>query len=75
MRWRSFSFALLALIPAIAGAQAWQSDRGDGTYANPPLYADYPDPDIIRVGKIQKCPAQQFSRVVAQNALTGLAHF
>lgn len=31
-------------------AQAWQSDQGDGTYKNPPLYADYPDPDIIRVG-------------------------
>jgi len=30
---------------------AWQSDRNDGTYANPPLYADYPDPDIIRVGE------------------------
>ncbi|MGH7997438.1 MAG: glycoside hydrolase family 43 protein [Opitutaceae bacterium] len=31
-------------------ARAWQSDRGDGTFTNPPLYADYPDPDIIRVG-------------------------
>jgi beta-xylosidase len=30
--------------------QAWQSDKGDGTFTNPPLYADYPDPDIIRVG-------------------------
>jgi beta-xylosidase len=29
----------------------WRSDRGDGTYANPPLNADYPDPDIIRVGR------------------------
>ncbi|MGN6363165.1 glycoside hydrolase family 43 protein [Asticcacaulis taihuensis] len=26
------------------------ADKGDGTYANPPLYADFPDPDIIRVG-------------------------
>jgi len=32
-------------------AQAWQSDNGDGTFTNPPLYADYPDPDIIRVGE------------------------
>jgi beta-xylosidase len=32
------------------GAQAWQSDNGDGTFTNPPLHADYPDPDIIRVG-------------------------
>jgi beta-xylosidase len=28
-----------------------QADSGDGTYTNPPLYADYPDPDIIRVGE------------------------
>ncbi|NLW83322.1 MAG: family 43 glycosylhydrolase [Phycisphaerae bacterium] len=32
-------------------APAWQSDNGDGTYTNPVLYADYPDPDIIRVGE------------------------
>lgn len=42
---------LLALIEGLASAHAWQSDRGDGTYVNPPLYADYPDPDIIRVGE------------------------
>jgi xylan 1,4-beta-xylosidase len=29
---------------------AWQSDNGDGTFTNPPLYADYPDPSIVRVG-------------------------
>ncbi|MFZ5986644.1 MAG: family 43 glycosylhydrolase [Bacillota bacterium] len=29
---------------------AWQSDNGDGTFNNPPLYADYPDPSMIRVG-------------------------
>ncbi len=44
----------LAAASSIAGfgldrAQAWQSDNGDGTFTNPPLYADYPDPDIIRV--------------------------
>ena len=26
------------------------SDNGDGTYTNPVINADYPDPDIIRVG-------------------------
>lgn len=31
-------------------ALGWQSDNGDGTFTNPPLCADYPDPDIIRVG-------------------------
>ncbi len=28
----------------------WVSDQGDGTYQNPVLYADYSDPDAIRVG-------------------------
>ena len=46
----SAPWLLLALMFCVASANAWQSDRGDGTYANPPLYADYPDPDIIRVG-------------------------
>lgn len=27
------------------------SDNGDGTYTNPIINADYPDPDIIRVGE------------------------
>lgn len=42
----------LMLAGAAVGAQAqvWRSDSGQGTYANPPLNADYPDPDIIRVG-------------------------
>ena len=28
----------------------WRSDQGDGSFRNPVLFADYPDPDIIRVG-------------------------
>ncbi len=28
----------------------WQPDCGDGTYCNPVLYADYSDPDVVRVG-------------------------
>ncbi len=31
-------------------ARAWQSDNGNGTFTNPVLNADYPDPDITRVG-------------------------
>lgn len=41
-------FGILGISLGIASA--WQSDNGDGTFTNPPLYADYPDPDIIRVG-------------------------
>jgi beta-xylosidase len=28
----------------------WVADRGDGTYQNPVLFADYSDPDAVRVG-------------------------
>lgn len=31
-------------------SKVWVADRGDGTYKNPVLYADYSDPDICRVG-------------------------
>ena len=51
-RLRSFklgSIIIMLLISASLFAE-WQSDNGDGTFKNPPLYADYPDPSIIRVG-------------------------
>ena len=28
----------------------WVSDGGDGTYTNPVIFADYSDPDVVRVG-------------------------
>ena len=31
-------------------SKVWVSDNGNGTYTNPVLYADYSDPDVIRVG-------------------------
>ncbi|MGN0506889.1 MAG: family 43 glycosylhydrolase [Lachnospiraceae bacterium] len=31
-------------------SKMWNADNGDGTYTNPILYADYSDPDAIRVG-------------------------
>ena len=31
-------------------SRVWVADNGDGTYKNPILYADYSDPDVIRVG-------------------------
>lgn len=38
--------------PALTSATAtlWAADQGDGTYRNPVFYADYSDPDAIRVG-------------------------
>lgn len=50
-------FAAAAALCTAAGAlgggpsQApWVPDLGDGTYRNPVLYADYSDPDAVRVG-------------------------
>lgn len=36
---------------AQSNASVWVADQGDGTYKNPILYADYSDPDAIRVGE------------------------
>ncbi|MBC7782673.1 MAG: glycoside hydrolase 43 family protein [Burkholderiales bacterium] len=36
-------------LPA-AAAYPWTPDLGDGRYRNPVLFADYSDPDVIRVG-------------------------
>ena len=41
---------LLILAWSPARLPAWQADRGDGTYQNPVLFADYSDPDVIREG-------------------------
>jgi len=33
-----------------SGAYPWNPDNGNGTYTNPVVYADYSDPDVVRVG-------------------------
>lgn len=45
----SFLFAIALRGVAAAPILTW-GDQGDGTYRNPVLYADYSDPDAIRVG-------------------------
>ena len=39
----------------------WTPDRGDGTFCNPILYADYSDPDVIRVGEDFYLTASSFN--------------
>ena len=49
----SLLLLLLLLSPGLAWAQVskvWVPDLGNGTYKNPVLYADYSDPDVVRVG-------------------------
>ena len=41
----------------------WKADNGDGTYTNPILYADYSDPDAIRVGEDYYLTASTFTNV------------
>ncbi|UCD37977.1 MAG: family 43 glycosylhydrolase, partial [Fidelibacterota bacterium] len=47
-------FAILALfcLPALLLPQQTRSDNGNGTYTNPIIYADFPDPDVIRVDSV-----------------------
>ena len=51
-RWLSAVSALLStmLTLAPACAQERSGDLGDGTFANPVMWLDTPDPDVIRVG-------------------------
>lgn len=51
MRSTAFSLSCAVLVVLGATTLARAADNGDGTYGNPPLYADFPDPDIIRVGE------------------------
>ena len=42
-------------------SKVWVADNGDGTYTNPVLYADYSDPDAIRVGADYYMTASSFN--------------
>ncbi|RZK99901.1 MAG: glycosyl hydrolase 43 family protein, partial [Hymenobacter sp.] len=60
MRQLFIIFLYLALAQAVS-AQVWQPDQGDGSYKNPVLYADYSDPDVIRVGNDYYLVASSFT--------------
>ncbi len=48
-RLRIFYFLLIVSSVSV-NAQEIHSDNGDGTYTNPVIAADFPDPDVILVG-------------------------
>jgi beta-xylosidase len=48
---RFFYFLIFSLLVNVS-AQKIQSDNGDGTYTNPLIYSDFPDPDVIRVDSV-----------------------
>src|SRR5215210_8325574 len=61
------SVFLLAFVCSQSGARAqtvskvWVADKGDGTYKNPVIHADYSDPDAIRVGEDFYMTASSFN--------------
>ena len=52
-----------AELRAPAALAPWVSDQGDGSYRNPVLYADYSDPDAVRVGEDFWMTASSFNHV------------
>ena len=61
LAWVAFlAFSLNAAAQTSLLSKSWVSDNGDGTYTNPVLYADYSDPDAIRVGDDYYLTASSF---------------
>ncbi len=57
----SISVGVFAQKPNVS--KVWVSDQGDGTYKNPIIYADYSDPDVVRVGDDFYMTASSFNAV------------
>jgi beta-xylosidase len=47
---KHFFYLLFLILVTGISAQSTHSDNGDGTYTNPLIAADFPDPDVILVG-------------------------
>ena len=47
---RKIGFVIIIMWLLVPCLQAQSSDNGDGTFTNPVLWSDVPDPDVIRVG-------------------------
>jgi beta-xylosidase len=68
--WRSSILLLLVLLLPLAPVRAqgslskvWGPDLGNGSYKNPVLYADYSDPDVVRVGEDFYLTSSSFNSV------------
>lgn len=60
-----FGVALTLFQATSAQAELWVPDLGDGTYQNPILFADYSDPDVVKVGDDFFMTASSFNAVPA----------
>jgi hypothetical protein len=62
----TFILVLGSVIPLSAQTSRkseWIPDNGDGTYKNPIIFADYSDPDVIRVGDDFYLTASSFNSI------------
>lgn len=63
---------LITALPATAQnyvSKVWVADKGDGTYRNPVIHADYSDPDACRVGDDYYMTASSFNCIPALQIL------
>ena len=63
---------LMTVLPAIAQnyvSKVWVADKGDGTYRNTIIHADYSDPDACRVGDDYYMTASSFNCIPALQIL------
>jgi len=60
MRLKPFSI-ILFLLTVTLPAQSWVPDLGNGRYQNPIIFADYSDPDVIRVNDDYYLVASSFN--------------
>lgn len=63
MKRKLFTLLFGVLSLSMRAQELWVSDLGDGTYKNPILYADYSDPDVVRVGDGYWMTASSFNCV------------
>jgi len=60
----ALAFVARAQSPTVSTlSKVWVPDLGNGTYKNPVLYADYSDPDVVRVGSDYYLTSSSFSSV------------
>lgn len=59
---RTLILVLFLAVPTF-GQSVWSPDNRNGTYKNPIIYADYSDPDVVRVGDDFYMTASSFNAV------------
>lgn len=59
----TFILVLIATAGSLAIAEPWNPDLGNGRFKNPVIFADYSDPDVVRVGHDFYMTASSFNCV------------